>query len=172
MRSHDARVDIHERLRGVVEIDQDALVCDPDLANTVPRAVMSRLPRLRSSSPDRPGYDALPPTVTTRAGPSTSMASNSLKRKAQENIGIDLQPRKLAAIAEGDASQPLRPSKAASNVAAAGRLGKGPPPLTKPRAPLAASTTVAASRRTRATSAPPKTAPVRPPTRPVSRTAS
>ncbi|KAI0731065.1 kinesin-domain-containing protein [Earliella scabrosa] len=53
------------------------------------------------------------------------------------------------------------------------KLGRGPPPLTKPRAPaLTASTTTAtgARRTTRATSAPPKTAPVRPPARPTSRT--
>ncbi|KAH9921726.1 kinesin-domain-containing protein [Epithele typhae] len=100
--------------------------------------------------------------------------SNSLKRKAQENIGLDLQPRKLAAIAEGpNANQPLRPVKALPNGTAASKLGKGPPPLTKPRAPpLTSSTTVASTRRTRSTSAPPKTAPVRPPARPTSRIGS
>ncbi|RPD64028.1 kinesin-domain-containing protein [Lentinus tigrinus ALCF2SS1-7] len=107
------------------------------------------------------------------ASGSTSTTANSLKRKAQENIGADLQPRKLAAIAEGGTNQPLRPSKVAPN-ANVNRLGKGPPPLTKPRAPaLTSSTTTAATRRTtRATSAPPKTAPVRPPARPASRTTS
>ncbi|OSD05270.1 kinesin-domain-containing protein [Trametes coccinea BRFM310] len=113
--------------------------------------------------------------VTTR--------TNSLKRKAatQENLGADQQPpRKLAAIAEADTNQPLRPSKTApnstnnTNGAGAGpsKLGRGPPPLTKPRAPtLATSTSTNAVRRTtRATSAPPKTAPVRPPARPMSRT--
>ncbi|KAL7280575.1 hypothetical protein ACG7TL_005509 [Trametes sanguinea] len=140
---------------------------------------MSRLPRLRSSSPDR---HHLPPSLhaSTMAGPSTaSMAAgvttrtNSLKRKAatQENLGADQQPpRKLAAIAEADTNQPLRPSKTApnstnnTNGAGAGpsKLGRGPPPLTKPRAPtLATSTSTNAVRRTtRATSAPPKTAPI------------
>ncbi|TFK92597.1 kinesin-domain-containing protein [Polyporus arcularius HHB13444] len=96
--------------------------------------------------------------------------TNSLKRKAQENIGADLQPRKLAAIAEGGTNQPLRPSKVAPN-GNVNRLGKGPPPLTKPRAPaLSSSTTTGPRRITRATSAPPKTAPIRPPARPTSRT--
>ncbi|KAI1793440.1 kinesin-domain-containing protein [Ganoderma leucocontextum] len=101
----------------------------------------------------------------------SSTTSNTLKRKAQENIGIDHQPRKLAAIAEGDTNQPLRPVKALPNGNNANRLGKGPPPLTKPRAP-ALSTSTTTRRTTRATSAPPKTAPVRPPARPTSRTTS
>ncbi|KAI0761833.1 P-loop containing nucleoside triphosphate hydrolase protein [Trametes elegans] len=134
----------------------------------------SRLPRLRSSSPDRPH---IPPT-TTMAGSSMSSATatNTLKRKAatQENIAPD-HPRKLAAIAEADTNQPqpFRPSKAPPN-GGVSRLGKGPPPLTKPRAPaLTASTSVNGVRRTtRATSAPPKTAPVRPPARSTSRTAT
>ncbi|PIL25222.1 hypothetical protein GSI_13111 [Ganoderma sinense ZZ0214-1] len=111
--------------------------------------------------------------MASRSGPSMASSTNSLKRKAQENIGIDLQPRKLAAIAEGETNQPLRPVKALPNGNTANRLGKGPPPLTKPRAPaLSTSTTTAARRTTRATSAPPKTAPVRPPARPTSRVTS
>ncbi|OJT12414.1 Kinesin-like protein klpA [Trametes pubescens] len=110
------------------------------------------------------------------AGPNIASSSTgtttSLKRKAatQENIGGPEHPRKLAAIAEADTNQPLRPSKFAPNTAAS-RLGKGPPPLTKPRAPtLSTSAGANGVRRTmRATSAPPKTAPVRPPARPTSR---
>lgn len=82
----------------------------------------------------------------------------SLKRKAatQDENAVE-QPRKLPAIAEADTNQPLRTTRAAAS-----RLGKGPPPLTKPRAPPLTSTT---TRRTeRATSAPPKSiAATRPP---------
>ncbi|CCM01834.1 uncharacterized protein FIBRA_03902 [Fibroporia radiculosa] len=112
---------------------------------------MSRLPRLHpSSSPDR-----------HQSGPSMSFSTRqgSLKRKAQdENFNIaEQQPRKLAAIAEADTNQPLRPSKAAIS-----KLGKGPPPLTKPRAPP-----LTTRRTDRATSAPPRpVAAVRPPARP------
>ena len=140
-----------------------------DLANPSHYRAMSRLPRLRSSSPDRPGQSSAP-TMASRSAPSMASSTNSLKRKAQENIGIDHQPRKLAAIAEGETNQPLRPVKALPNGNTTNRLGKGPPPLTKPRAPaLSTSTTTTARRTTRATSAPPKTAPVRPPARPTSR---
>ncbi|OCH96400.1 kinesin-domain-containing protein [Obba rivulosa] len=92
------------------------------------------------------------------------MSSSGLKRKADSQENAPGQPRtKLPAIAEADTNVPLRPSRTAANRAA---VGKGPPPLTKPKAPpLSTSTT---RRYERATSAPPKIAPVRPPARPTS----
>ena len=104
---------------------------------------MSRLPRLRSSSPDR-----------TDSGPSLATRV-TLKRKAtidEEQEGDD-QPRKLPAIGASRPNRALQPSRTAMNLAAS--TGKAPSPnlpkpLTKPRAPaLTRSTT------TRGTSAPP-----------------
>lgn len=74
-----------------------------------------------------------------------------MKRKAatQENGYVPELPRKLPAIAEADTNQPLRPSRTAIN-----KLGKGPPELTKPRAPVLSTSTT--RRIERATSAPPR----------------
>lgn len=104
---------------------------------------MSRLPRLRSSSPDR-----------TESGPSLATRV-TLKRKAtiDEEQESDDQPRKLPAIGASRPNRTLQPSRTAMNLAAS--TGKAPSPnlpkpLTKPRAPaLTRSTT------TRGTSAPP-----------------
>jgi kinesin family protein C1 len=104
---------------------------------------MSRLPRIRSSSPDR---NESGPSLATRV---------TLKRKAtidEEQEGDD-QPRKLPAIGASRPNRTLQPSRTAINLAAS--TGKAPSPnlpkpLTKPRAPaLTRSTT------TRGTSAPP-----------------
>ena len=52
----------------------------------------------------------------------SSSTTNSLKRKAQENIGAEQQPRKLAASAEDNTNHPLRPSKVAPNANAPAKM--------------------------------------------------
>ncbi len=98
------------------------------------------------------------------AGPSSLAGSfgASLKRKAaaDEDEATD-QPRKLIAIGPQRRGQPLQPSRTAINVNNSRSIGNGPPPLTKPQAP-----NFTASRGTRATSAPPKSGPVRTTTKP------
>ena len=115
-------------------------------------AAMSKLPRLRSSSPDRVHSMG-------DAGPSMpSRATNSLKRKSvieEEDEEAQDQPRKLPAIGASRPNRPLQPSRTAANSTAA-RGAPLPKPLTKPKAP-------ALTRSTRGTSAPPTNA--RPPSR-------
>lgn len=117
---------------------------------------MSRLPRLRSSSPDRVH-------VASDAGP--SLAISHLKRKAiaeecEESLD---QPRKLPAIGATKPNRPLQPSRTATNGAttatAVGRSAALPKPLTRPRAPTLTQST-------RGTSAPPGSS--KPSTRPTS----
>lgn len=78
----------------------------------------------------------------------------TLKRKAAQDHDDELeatdQPRKLPAIGT---ARPLREIRTRTN--SVSKLGVGPPPLTKPRAPAAARPTLS-SRVSRATSAPPK----------------
>ncbi|PPQ83017.1 hypothetical protein CVT25_005257 [Psilocybe cyanescens] len=114
---------------------------------------MSRLPRLRSSSPDR--------AHTADAGPSlpTRMPQTSLKRKAiieeDDEEALD-QPRKLPAFGPVRPSRPLQPSRTATNLNSS-RGAPMPKPLTKPRAPIL-------TRSTRGTSAPPTSS--KPPSKP------
>lgn len=121
---------------------------------------MSRLPRLRSSSPTTEPLTLLgstmPSTITTR----------SLKRKAiieedEEDEGQD-QPRKMAAVGSSRPNRPLQPTRTAMN-GARSTSGSGPSipkPLTKPCAPAITRP------KTRGTSAPP----TRPSTKPTSST--
>lgn len=118
-------------------------------------SAMSRLPRLHSS------------TNTHQAGPSQASTSkvpmlNSRKRKATDDEPDDTQnrPKKLPAIAENGNNQPLRPSKVLPNRAAV--KGKAPV-LPVPKATTAAAAGPATRRTTRATTAPQKSEPVRPP---------
>ncbi|TFY71283.1 hypothetical protein EVG20_g1728 [Dentipellis fragilis] len=107
--------------------------------------------------------------------PASFSSKMTLKRKADSDE--DTAPRKLHAIAENGAqrpTQPLRNNRSATNVPST-KIGLGPAPLTKPRAPTLSGPP---SRTTRATSAPPKPAPRLPSTRttltrgPASRTTS
>ncbi|KAI0085806.1 P-loop containing nucleoside triphosphate hydrolase protein [Irpex rosettiformis] len=85
---------------------------------------------------------------------------NSRKRKAaDDDQDNQTQPRKLPAISENGNNKPLRPSKVLPNRAAA--KGKAPA-LPAPKATAGP----AIRRTTRATSAPAKNEPVRPPARP------
>jgi kinesin family member C1 len=97
---------------------------------------MSRLPRLRSSSPDR-NYTA------NDAGPSLQ---NNRKRKAiiEEDEEAFDQPRKLPAIGGSRSGRPLQPSRTAPNVSSS-RGVILPKPLTKPRAPTLTQSTRGAS---------------------------
>ena len=120
---------------------------------SVDASAMSRLPRLHSS------------TNTHQAGPSQASTSkvpmlNSRKRKATDDEPDDTQnrPKKLPAIAENGNNQPLRPSKVLPNRAAV--KGKAPV-LPVPKATTAAGP--ATRRTTRATTAPQKSEPARPP---------
>lgn len=104
---------------------------------------MSRLPKLRSSSPDRNH-------IGGDAGPSlpSRMAASSLKRKAiieEEEEALD-QPRKLPAIGASRPNRPLQPSRTATNVTTT--RGIATRPLTRPWAPTLTQST-------RGTSAPP-----------------
>lgn len=113
---------------------------------------MSRLPRLRSSSPDR-NYTA------SDSGPSLpSRTTNNLKRKAiiEEDEEASDQPRKLPAIGASRPGRPLQPSKTATNFTTS-RGANLPKPLTKPRAPTLTQST-------RGTSAPPTSS--KPPSKP------
>lgn len=86
---------------------------------------MSRLPRLRSSSPDR---------IHCETGPSLpSRTTSNLKRKAIAEEDED-QPRKLPAVGP---AKPLQPSRTGTNTAAAAnpRSATLPKALTRPRAP-------------------------------------
>ena len=117
---------------------------------------MSRLPRLRSSSPDRN-------FLASDAGP--SLPTNNLKRKAiiEEDEEAFDQPRKLPAIGTSRSGRPLQPSRTAINVTSS-RGVILPKPLTKPRAPTLTQST-------RGASAPPTS---KPPSKPstVTRTAT
>jgi len=105
---------------------------------------MSRLPRLRSSSPDR----------VHETGPSLpSRTTANLKRKAIAEED-ESQPRKLPAVGP---AKPLQPSRTAINTAANPRSAALPKPLTRPRAPTLTQSS------TRGTSAPP--VPSKPPSR-------
>ncbi|KAJ3577034.1 hypothetical protein NP233_g44 [Leucocoprinus birnbaumii] len=120
---------------------------------------MSRLPKLRSTSP---------PTVHTISGPTLAVPSTittrtNLKRKAdtiEEEPGdgvVQEQPRrKIAALGTARPTRPLQPARAGA--ANGGRTASGsalpapvPKPLTKPRAPAITRQ----APRTRGTSAPP-----------------
>ncbi|KAF8185960.1 kinesin-domain-containing protein [Pholiota molesta] len=115
---------------------------------------MSRLPRLRSSSPDRNH-------TTSDAGPSLpsrTATHTSLKRKAileEDEEALD-QPRKLPAIGTMRPARPLQPSRTAANVTTT-RGAVAPKPLTRPRAPTLTQST-------RGTSAPPTSS--KPPSKP------
>ena len=101
---------------------------------------MSRLPRIRSSSPDR-NYTA------SDAGPSLpSGTTNSLKRKAiiEEDEEASDQPRKLPAVGGSRLGKPLQPSRTATNVTSL-RGANLPKPLTQPRAPALTQSTRGAS---------------------------
>lgn len=122
---------------------------------SVDASAMSRLPRLHSSA------------NTHQGGPSQASTSkvpmlNSRKRKAADDEPDDTQnrPRKLPAIAENGNNQPLRPSKVLPKRAAV--KGKAPA-LPVPKATTAAAAGPATRRTTRATTAPQKSEPVRPP---------
>ncbi|KAF7968207.1 hypothetical protein HWV62_31635 [Athelia sp. TMB] len=110
---------------------------------------MSRLPRLHSSPLSKSSENNIPGMPP---GP-------TLKRKAAQDIDDELeatdQPRKLPAIGNTRpiAGQPLREIRTRTN--SVSKLGVGPPPLTKPRAPAAGRPTIS-SKFARATSAPPK----------------
>ena len=109
---------------------------------------MSRLPRLRSSSP-----------AASDAGPSLpSRTTNNLKRKAiiEEDEEAFDQPRKLPAIGASRPGRPLQPSRTAINMTSS-RGANLPKPLTKPRAPTLTQSA-------RGTSAPPTSS--RPPSKP------
>ena len=94
-------------------------------------------------------------------------ATTSLKRKLPTGTDDDYEsthPSKLPTIAEAGTGRPTRPlgqNISATNTGSTRRLGLGPPPLTKPRAPALSGpppTTITMTRPTRATSAPPKSA--------------
>ena len=101
---------------------------------------MSKLPRLRSSSPDR--------NYMADAGPSLpSRTNNNLKRKAiieEEDEEASDQPRKLPAIGASRPGRPLQPSRTAINITTS-RGPNLPKPLTKPRAPALTQSTRGAS---------------------------
>lgn len=115
---------------------------------------MSRLPRFRSSSPDRVH-------VASDTGPSLTISN--LKRKAiaeEDEESLD-QPRKLPALGATKPSRPLQPLRTATNAATTtvNRSAALPKPLTRPRAPTLTQST-------RGTSAPPTSS--KPLTRPTS----
>ena len=90
--------------------------------------------------------------------------TTSLKRKLPTGTDDDYEsthPSKLPTIAEAGTGRPTRPlgqNISATNTGSTRRLGLGPPPLTKPRAPALSGPppTTVTTRPTRATSAPPK----------------
>ncbi|KAF9442136.1 hypothetical protein P691DRAFT_506370, partial [Macrolepiota fuliginosa MF-IS2] len=110
---------------------------------------MSRLPRLRSSSPITADTDMdfgqlrqMPATITTRG---------SLKRKAipeedeEDEFDAEMtsqrQPRKVAALGAARPARPLQPTRTATNGArsvssSSSAAAPAPKPLTKPRAPV------------------------------------
>ncbi|KAF5316122.1 hypothetical protein D9619_006622 [Psilocybe cf. subviscida] len=111
---------------------------------------MSRLPRLRSSSPH----------MGAEAGPSlpSRVQNTSLKRKAiveEDEEALD-QPRKLPAIGANRPNRPLQPTRSTNTAGASRTIAPVPKPLTRPRAPTL-------TKSTRGTSAPPTSA--KPPSR-------
>ncbi|THH17845.1 hypothetical protein EW146_g3050 [Bondarzewia mesenterica] len=129
-------------------------------------ASSSRLPRLQpSSSPDHQPTQLPTPAMPASFSNSLSSMVSTRKRKAVDDDTAN-QPRKLPAIAEDGAQRPIKPlrqNRTAINTASS-KLGLGPPPLTKPRAPA-----FSGARMTRAVSAPPKSISiVRPVARPPS----
>ena len=133
-------IETPSRDRRVVIIFQPVLSSFLNVKSSL--TTMSRLPRLRSSSPDRNCTDS-------DAGP--SLPTNNLKkRKANAIIEEDEleeasdQPRKLPAIGASRSGRPLQPSRTATNV----NSSRGvilPKPLTKPRAPTLTQSTRGAS---------------------------
>lgn len=119
---------------------------------------MSRLPRLHTLPENHFPTPTLPST-------STAMITTRKRKAAPDDDGGENpahHPRKLPAISENN--QPLKPTRGAPNVVvtrAAARKASG---LTIPQGPAFTSTT--ARRVQRATSAPPKSEPIRPPARP------
>src|SRR6266545_361236 len=117
---------------------------------------MSRLPRLRSSSPDRANIGDAGPSLPART--TTNLKRKAILEEDEDNVS---QPRKLAALGSTKPNRPLQPSRTVANSSSTTvttRSAALPKPLTRPRAPTLTQST-------RGTSAPPANSkPSRPPT--------